>query len=178
MGHRDQRKPEGGVQLHQAASRTMLVSAVERSSTSHRGRADGERGPGELLGVKGGVIALTKTCARSLLAQHHGERHRSGFYPHGNDEKLNEEAKKKLAEMIPLTRLGEAEDIAKAPSFSAARMLPTSQGRSWRSTVECICKGYCKIAPFSQYSGKCAFFTIQSFQLHRRLTSWQISRQR
>jgi 3-oxoacyl-[acyl-carrier protein] reductase len=67
---------------------------------------------------KGGVIALTKTCARELASR--GilvNAIAPGFIRTRMTDALSEEQKKKLVELIPLNRLGESEDIAKVTVF-------------------------------------------------------------
>jgi 3-oxoacyl-[acyl-carrier protein] reductase len=78
----------------------------------------GNAGQANYSASKGGVIALTKTCAREFASRNiNVNAIAPGFIRTAMTDKLNEEAKKKLSEMIPLTRLGEAEDIAKAALF-------------------------------------------------------------
>jgi len=78
----------------------------------------GNAGQANYSASKGGVIALTKTCAREFASRNiNVNAIAPGFIRTAMTEKLTEEAKKKLSEMIPLTRLGEAEDIAKAALF-------------------------------------------------------------
>jgi 3-oxoacyl-[acyl-carrier protein] reductase len=67
---------------------------------------------------KGGVIALTKSCARELASR--GIQVNAvapGFIKTRMTEALNDEQKKKLTEIIPLNRLGEPEDVANAVLF-------------------------------------------------------------
>ncbi len=102
-----------------AASRSMLRQRSGRivNIASVVGQM-GNAGQANYSASKGGVIALTKTCAREFASRNiQVNAIAPGFIRTAMTEKLNEEAKKKLAEMIPLTRLGEAEDIAKAALF-------------------------------------------------------------
>ncbi|MBP1648955.1 MAG: fabG [Bacteroidetes bacterium] len=102
-----------------AASRTMLRQRSGKivNIASVVGQM-GNAGQANYSASKGGVIALTKTCAREFASRNITVNAIApGFIRTAMTEKLNEEAKKKLAEMIPLTRLGEAEDIAKAALF-------------------------------------------------------------
>ena len=102
-----------------AASRTMLRQRSGRivNIASVVGQM-GNAGQANYSASKGGVIALTKTCAREFASRNiNVNAIAPGFIRTAMTEKLNDEAKKKLAEMIPLTRLGEAEDIAKAALF-------------------------------------------------------------
>jgi len=78
----------------------------------------GNAGQANYSASKGGVIALTKTCAREFSSR--GilvNAIAPGFIRTAMTDALSEETKKKLAEQIPLTRLGEPEDIAKATVF-------------------------------------------------------------
>jgi 3-oxoacyl-[acyl-carrier protein] reductase len=102
-----------------AASRSMLRQRSGRivNIASVVGQM-GNAGQANYSASKGGVIALTKTCAREFASRNiQVNAIAPGFIRTAMTEKLNEEARKKLAEMIPLTRLGEAEDIAKAALF-------------------------------------------------------------
>ncbi len=102
-----------------AASRTMLRQRSGRilNIASVVGQM-GNAGQANYSASKGGVIALTKTCAREFASRNiQVNAIAPGFIRTAMTEKLSEDAKKKLAEMIPLTRLGEAEDIAKAALF-------------------------------------------------------------
>ncbi|OGS20127.1 MAG: 3-oxoacyl-[acyl-carrier-protein] reductase, partial [Elusimicrobia bacterium RIFOXYA2_FULL_40_6] len=67
---------------------------------------------------KGGVIAMTKTCARELASRNiNVNAVAPGFIKTRMTDALSEEQKKKLTDIIPLSRLGEAEDVAKAVVF-------------------------------------------------------------
>ncbi len=102
-----------------AACRTMLRQRSGRivNIASVVGQM-GNAGQANYSASKGGVIALTKTCAREFASRNITVNAIApGFIRTAMTEKLTDEAKKKLAEMIPLTRLGEAEDIAKAALF-------------------------------------------------------------
>ena len=67
---------------------------------------------------KGGVIALTKTLARELASRNiNVNAVAPGFIKTAMTDKLSEEAKKKLTDIIPLNRLGEASDVANAVKF-------------------------------------------------------------
>jgi 3-oxoacyl-[acyl-carrier protein] reductase len=102
-----------------AASRTLLRQRSGKivNIASVVGQM-GNAGQANYSASKGGVIALTKTCAREFASRNiNVNAIAPGFIRTAMTEKLNEDAKKKLAEMIPLTRLGEAEDIAKAALF-------------------------------------------------------------
>lgn len=102
-----------------AASRSMLRQRSGRivNIASVVGQM-GNAGQANYSASKGGVIALTKTCAREFASRNIlVNAIAPGFIRTAMTEKLSEEAKKKLADLIPLTRLGEAEDIAKAALF-------------------------------------------------------------
>lgn len=78
----------------------------------------GNAGQANYSASKGGLIALTKTCAREFASR--GilvNAIAPGFIRTAMTDALNEEAKKKLFDMIPLNRLGEPEDIAKLAVF-------------------------------------------------------------
>jgi len=78
----------------------------------------GNAGQANYSASKGGVIALTKTCAREFSSRNiNVNAVAPGFIKTAMTNALSEEAKKKLADQIPLGRLGEAQDIAKAVVF-------------------------------------------------------------
>jgi 3-oxoacyl-[acyl-carrier protein] reductase len=70
---------------------------------------------------KGGVIAITKTCAREFASRNVlVNAIAPGFISTAMTDKLTEEQKKSLSVNIPLERLGEAKDIAAAALFFAS----------------------------------------------------------
>ncbi|MFH1379474.1 MAG: 3-oxoacyl-[acyl-carrier-protein] reductase [bacterium] len=78
----------------------------------------GNAGQANYAASKGGVIALTKTCAREFASR--GVTVNAvapGFIKTRMTDVLSDEVKQKLAEQIPLKRLGEVEDIARAVLF-------------------------------------------------------------
>lgn len=78
----------------------------------------GNAGQANYSASKGGVIALTKTCAREFASR--GilvNAIAPGFIRTAMTDALSDETKRKLAEQIPLARLGEPEDIAKVAVF-------------------------------------------------------------
>ena len=71
--------------------------------------------------TKGGVIAMTKTCAKEFSSRNIlVNAIAPGFIRTAMTDKLSEEAKKAMSDMIPLARLGEAQDIANAALFFAS----------------------------------------------------------
>ncbi len=78
----------------------------------------GNAGQANYSASKGGVISLTKTCAREFASRHIlVNAIAPGFIRTRMTEALTEEQKKKLLDLIPLGRLGEPEDIAKVALF-------------------------------------------------------------
>ncbi len=78
----------------------------------------GNAGQANYSASKGGVISLTKTCAREFASRNIlVNAIAPGFIRTRMTEALSEEQKKKLLELIPLGRLGEPEDIAKVALF-------------------------------------------------------------
>jgi 3-oxoacyl-[acyl-carrier protein] reductase len=70
---------------------------------------------------KGGVIAMTKTCAREFASRNIlVNAIAPGFIRTAMTDKLTQEQKDAMASTIPLARLGEGEDIAKAALFFAS----------------------------------------------------------
>ena len=78
----------------------------------------GNAGQANYSASKGGVIALTKTCAREFASRNIlVNAIAPGFIRTAMTDALNDETRKKLSDQIPLGRLGEAEDVAKAAVF-------------------------------------------------------------
>jgi 3-oxoacyl-[acyl-carrier protein] reductase len=78
----------------------------------------GNAGQANYAASKGGVVALTKTCAREFASRNIlVNAVAPGFIRTRMTDKLSDEQKKKLLELIPLGRLGEAEDVAKAVTY-------------------------------------------------------------
>jgi 3-oxoacyl-[acyl-carrier protein] reductase len=81
----------------------------------------GNAGQANYSASKGGVISLTKTCAREFASRNIlVNAIAPGFIRTRMTDALTEEQKKKLLELIPLGRLGEADDIAKVALFLCA----------------------------------------------------------
>ncbi|MBI3012699.1 MAG: 3-oxoacyl-[acyl-carrier-protein] reductase [Elusimicrobia bacterium] len=81
----------------------------------------GNAGQANYSASKGGLIAMTKSCAREFASREIlVNAIAPGFIRTRMTEALSEEQKQKLASLIPLTRLGEAEDVAKAALFLAS----------------------------------------------------------
>ncbi|MDR1418065.1 MAG: 3-oxoacyl-[acyl-carrier-protein] reductase [Endomicrobium sp.] len=71
--------------------------------------------------TKGGVIAMTKTCAKEFASRNIlVNAIAPGFIRTAMTDKLTEEQKQTMSSNIPLARLGEASDIAKAALFFAS----------------------------------------------------------
>ncbi|MFH1260046.1 MAG: 3-oxoacyl-[acyl-carrier-protein] reductase [Elusimicrobiota bacterium] len=78
----------------------------------------GNAGQANYAASKGGVIALTKTCAREFASRNlQVNAIAPGFIRTKMTESLSQEVKDTLAKQIPLGRLGEPEDVAKAALF-------------------------------------------------------------
>jgi len=81
----------------------------------------GNAGQVNYSATKGGVIAMTKTCAREFASRNIlVNAIAPGFIRTAMTDKLTEEQKKALSVNIPLSRLGEAQDIANAALFFAS----------------------------------------------------------
>ncbi|MDR1952735.1 MAG: 3-oxoacyl-[acyl-carrier-protein] reductase [Elusimicrobiota bacterium] len=71
--------------------------------------------------TKGGVIAMTKTCAREFASRNIlVNAIAPGFIRTAMTDALSQEARQAMQSMIPLSRLGEASDVAKAALFLAS----------------------------------------------------------
>lgn len=78
----------------------------------------GNAGQANYSASKGGVVALTKTCAREFASRNIlVNAVAPGFIRTRMTDALSDEQKKKLTELIPLGRLGEPEDVAKVVLF-------------------------------------------------------------
>ena len=73
---------------------------------------------GTAFAFSGEYVALTKTCAREFASRNIlVNAVAPGFIRTRMTDKLSEDQKKKLLELIPLGRLGEPEDVAKVVLF-------------------------------------------------------------
>lgn len=89
----------------------------------------GNAGQANYAASKGGVIALTKTCAREFASRGITVNAIApGFIKTRMTDVLSDEVKKKLAELVPLGRLGETEDIAHAALFLSSDDAPYITG--------------------------------------------------
>src|SRR5437667_1656830 len=80
----------------------------------------GNAGQANYSASKGGVISLTKTCAREFASRNIlVNAIAPGFIRTRMTDMLTEEQKQKLSGIIPLERLGEPEDVANAALFLA-----------------------------------------------------------
>ena len=81
----------------------------------------GNAGQANYAASKAGLIGLTKSMARELAPRGITVNAIApGFIVSPMTDELNEEAKQKLLSMIPLGRLGTAEDVADAVAFFAS----------------------------------------------------------
>jgi 3-oxoacyl-[acyl-carrier protein] reductase len=105
-----------------AVSRSMLKARQGRiiNIASVAGQM-GNAGQINYSATKGGVIAMTKTCAREFASRNIlVNTIAPGFIRTAMTDKLTQEQKKTISSTIPLARLGEASDIAKAALFFAS----------------------------------------------------------
>lgn len=81
----------------------------------------GNAGQANYSSSKGGLIALTKTCAREFAKKNIlVNAIAPGFIRTAMTDKLSDDVKKALAAQIPMERLGEAHDVANAALFLAS----------------------------------------------------------
>jgi 3-oxoacyl-[acyl-carrier protein] reductase len=112
---------KGTFNFTKAVARTMLKARAGRiiNIASIVGQ-QGNAGQANYSASKGGVIALTKSCAREFASR--GVLVNAiapGFIRTRMTEAIPEEARQKLLEAILLGRMGEPEDIARAALFLA-----------------------------------------------------------
>ncbi len=78
----------------------------------------GNAGQSNYSASKGGLIALTKTCARELASRRiNVNAVAPGFIQTSMTERLSEEVKEKLSSQIPFGEIGKPEDVASAVLF-------------------------------------------------------------
>lgn len=78
----------------------------------------GNAGQANYSASKGGLIAMSKSCSREFASRNVlVNAVAPGFIRTRMTDVLSEDVKKKLSEQIPLVRLGEPEDVAKAVLF-------------------------------------------------------------
>ncbi|OVE76947.1 3-oxoacyl-[acyl-carrier-protein] reductase [bacterium F11] len=81
----------------------------------------GNAGQANYSASKGGLISLTKTCAREFAKKKIlVNAIAPGFIKTAMTDKLPDDVKQALAAQIPLVRLGEAQDVANAALFLAS----------------------------------------------------------
>ena len=81
----------------------------------------GNAGQANYSASKGGLVAMTKTCAREFSKKNIlVNAIAPGFIRTAMTDKLSDDVKKTLAAQIPLERLGEAQDVANAALFLAS----------------------------------------------------------
>ncbi|MER2105535.1 MAG: 3-oxoacyl-[acyl-carrier-protein] reductase [Solibacillus sp.] len=81
----------------------------------------GNAGQANYVAAKAGVIGLTKTCAQELASRNIlVNAIAPGFITTEMTDALPEELKEAMLKQIPLARLGQPEDIAKAVAFFAS----------------------------------------------------------
>jgi len=79
---------------------------------------EGNAGQANYSASKGGLIALTKTCAKEFSSRNiNVNAVAPGFIRTRMTDVLTDEVKKKILERIPLNRMGEASDIANVVLF-------------------------------------------------------------
>jgi len=79
---------------------------------------NGNAGQANYSASKGGLIALTKTCAKELASrQINVNAVAPGFIQTSMTERLPAEVKEKLSSQIPLGKIGKPEDVARAVLF-------------------------------------------------------------
>src|SRR3954466_580698 len=99
--------------MKQRSGRIINISSVVGVS--------GNPGQANYVAAKAGVIGLTKTTAKELASRNITVNAVApGFIATDMTDKLNEEVQGEMLKQIPLARLGEPKDIAKAAAFLAS----------------------------------------------------------
>ena len=112
-----------GAFLRHAAGAARHDEAALGTDRQYRfgGGRERQRGAGELRGVEGGVIGLTKALAQEMAAREITVNAVApGFIDTDMTAVLTDELKEKLLAQIPLKRLGRPEEIAAAVRFLAS----------------------------------------------------------
>ncbi|OLS42073.1 3-oxoacyl-[acyl-carrier-protein] reductase [Bacillus sp. MRMR6] len=105
-----------------AVTRQMMKQRVGRIiNISSVVGVSGNPGQANYVAAKAGVIGLTKTTAKELATRNITVNVIApGFITTDMTDKLTEELKTEMLKQIPLARLGEPKDIAKAAAFLAS----------------------------------------------------------
>src|SRR5699024_3252293 len=81
----------------------------------------GTPGQANYVAAKAGVIGLTKSTAKELASRNiHVNALAPGFISTDMTDELTKEQKESMLSMIPLAKLGSAEDVAKTVRFLAS----------------------------------------------------------
>ena len=113
---------KGSFNCTKAVARTMLKTRSGRiiNICSVVGQM-GNAGQANYSASKGGLIALSKTCAREFASRNVlVNAIAPGFIKTAMTDKLSDEQKKALSAIIPLERIGMPEDVAGAALFLAS----------------------------------------------------------
>jgi len=106
-------KVVGMLMLRQSYGKIINISSVVGEM--------GNPGQANYSASKAGVLGLTKTLARELASRNITVNAIApGFIQTAMTDKLTEDAREKLFELIPLGRLGQPEDVASAALFLAS----------------------------------------------------------
>ncbi|GEL75910.1 3-oxoacyl-[acyl-carrier-protein] reductase [Tenuibacillus multivorans] len=107
------------------------IKAVTRPMMKQRGGkiinltsvvgVSGNPGQTNYVAAKAGVIGMTKSVAKELASRHiNVNAVAPGFISTDMTDELSDEAKQGMYDLIPLNRLGEVEDVARAVRFLAS----------------------------------------------------------
>lgn len=95
----------------------MAVSSMSRPSSA----SSGNPGQANYVAAKAGVIGMTKSNAKELAARNiHVNAVAPGYIATDMTDALTDEQREQMLNLIPLSRLGEAKDVARVVRFLAS----------------------------------------------------------
>jgi len=125
-----------------AAVRRWSARASAGSSISLRSWGHGERRAGQLLRLQGGSYRTDQVPGQGgSRPEYHGQLRGAGYIKTAMTEALSEAVKKAFLDMIPMKRMGTAEDVAQAVKFLLSEQAAYITGQVIHVNVECTPNG-------------------------------------